>query len=102
MYMQQLSQKIVIQIIGCVYMLSFTFWLESKNLNFKDSALTPKFHFDYIVQLRRPLKLRRDHTVDLPLWRREGDLGEGRIIINRKFHKHYHNDVSPVTSWICS
>lgn len=48
MYMQQLSQKIVIQ-IGCVYMLSFTFWLESKNLNFKDSALTPEFHFDYIV-----------------------------------------------------
>lgn len=33
----------------CTYMLSFTFWLESKNLNFKDSALTPEFHFDYIV-----------------------------------------------------
>lgn len=45
MYMQQLSQKILIQ-IGCIYMPSFTFWLESKNLNFKDSALTPKFHFD--------------------------------------------------------
>lgn len=46
--MQQLSQKILIQ-IGCVYMPSFTFWLESKNLNLKDFALTPKFHFDYIV-----------------------------------------------------